>query len=151
VKELRRRKHMPLTAKQLTDLVTETIKAKQNLEKVLDFVDLMNNHLEEFPDEVRTSGEKIKEVAPDIETSIKTIKFHIDNELNKLPVDIDQAKDAAKKLMLYQGDIFQVINWAELQKRNYEENSYWWRYWQAVDEHLREQVEKERTAKNPLR
>lgn len=142
---------MPLTAKQLTNLVTETIKAKQNLEKVLDFVDLMNNHLEEFPDEVRTSGEKIKKASPDIETCIKTIKFHIDNELNKLPVDIDQAKDAAKKLMLYQGDIFQVINWAELQKRNYEENSYWWRYWQAVDEHLREQVEKERTAKNPLK
>ena len=116
---------MPLSAKQLTDLVTETIKAKQNLEKVLDFVDLMNKHLEEFPDEVRASGERIKEVAPDIEKSIKTMKFHIDEELNKLPVDIDQAKDAAKKLMLYQGDIFQVINWAEMQKKNYEENSYW--------------------------
>jgi hypothetical protein len=142
---------MPLTAKQLTDLVTETIRAKQNLEKVLDFVDLMKNHFEDFPDEVRVSGEKIKEVAPDIEQSIKTMKSYIDKELNKLPVDIDQAKDAAKKLMLYQGDIFQVINWAELQKKNYEENSYWWRYWQAVDDHLREQVEKERTAKNPLK
>ena len=142
---------MPLTAKQLTDLVTEAIKAKQNLEKVLDFVDLMNNHLEEFPDEVRVSGEKIKQVAPDIEKGIKTIKSHIDAQLNKLPVDIDQAKDAAKKLMLYQGDVFQVINWAELQKRNYEENSYWWRYWQAVDDHLRDQVEKERTATNPLK
>ena len=142
---------MPLTAKQLSDLVTETIRAKQNLAKVLDFVDLMKNHFEEFPDEVRVSGEKIKEVAPDIEKSIKTMKSYIDKELNKLPVDIDQAKDAAKKLMLYQGDLFQVINWAELQKKNYEENSYWWRYWQAVDDHLREQVEKERTAKNPLK
>jgi len=142
---------MTLTAKQLTDLVTESIRARQNLEKVLDFVDLMNNHLEEFPDEVRASGAKIKDASPDIEEGIKTIKFYIDAELNKLPVDIEQAIDAAKKLMLYQGDIFQVINWAELQKRNYEENSYWWRYWKAVDDYLREQVEKERTAKNPLK
>ena len=133
---------MPLTAKELTDLVTETIKARKSVDKILDFVDLMNNHLDEFSEEVMGSGKKIKEIAPEIESLIEKIKIHINNELNKLPVDIDNARDAASKLILYQGDIFHVIHWAETQKSNYEVNSYWWRYWEAINEYLREQLEK---------
>lgn len=134
---------MPKTAKELTDLVTETIKAKRNLEKVLDFVDLVNSHSDEFPDEIHTVGEKIKEVAPEIMNNIEKIKSHINNELNKLDVDDEQAKDAANKLLLYHGDIFMTINWAETQMINHDENSYWWRYWDTVNKYLREQLERE--------
>ena len=133
---------MPITAKELTDLVTETIKAKQSVEKILDYVDLMNNHLDVFPNELENSGARIKEIAPEIVKNIEKMRKQINAKLNKLPVDIDQAKDAANKLMLYHGDAYQVINWSETQKKNHEENSYWWRYWQIINETLREQLEK---------
>ena len=133
---------MPLTAKQLTDLVTETIKARKSVDKVLDFVDLMKNHLEEFSDEFMESGKRIKEITPEIEALIEKIKILVNSELDKLPVDIDNARDAASKLILYHGDIIHVIHWAETQKSNYGVDSYWWRYWEAVSEYLREQFEK---------
>ena len=133
---------MPLTAKKLTDLVTETIKARQSVDKILDFVDLMNNHVDEFSEEVMKSGQRIKEITPEIESLIENIKIQVNNELNKLPVDIDNARDAASKLILYHGDIFHVIHWAETQKSNYEVDSYWWRYWEEINKHIREQFEK---------
>lgn len=138
---------MPKTAKELTDMVTETIKAKNNLEKVLDFVDLMNSHSDDFPDEVQILGEKIKEVAPELMNNIEKIRSHINNELNKLEVDDEQARDAANKLLLYQGDIFMTINWAETQMTNHDENSYWWHYWDTVNKYLREQLEQDRSKK----
>jgi hypothetical protein len=54
-----------------------------------------------------------------------------------MSVDPDEVKNAADKLLLYQGDISQIIEWVEEQKKGHEENSYWWRYWQAVSEVLR--------------
>jgi len=133
---------MPLTAKELTDLVTETIKARKSVDKVLDFVDLMNNHLDEFSEEVMESGKRIKEITPEIESLIERIKFHINNDLNQMPVDVDNARDSASKLILYHGDIIHVIHWAETQKSNYEVNSYWWRYWEEINKHIREQFER---------
>jgi len=140
---------MPKTAKELTDLATEAIKAKKNLEKVLDFVDLMKGHSDEFPDEIQTLGEKIKEVAPEIMSNIEKIRSHINKELNKLEVDVDQAKGAANKLLLYHGDILMTINWAETQMTNHDANSYWWRYWDTVGKFLREQLELEKVKKSP--
>ena len=33
---------------------------------------------------------------------------------------------------LYHGDIHQVLAWADGQKSNYKEDSYWWRYWVGI-------------------
>ncbi len=130
---------MAITAQELTKLLMETKKARESLDKVLDYVDLINNHLDDLPADVKTSGSGIRDHASEIDKHIQEIRHHINTVLNKIPIDTDEVKDAAKKLLLYQGDIFQIINWAETQKKGHEENSYWWRYWQAVYDILKEQ------------
>lgn len=125
---------MAITAQELTKLLTETKKAIDALDKVLDYVDVINNNLDDLPADVKTSGDGIKRQASEIGKYIEEIRHHINSELDKIPLDEDQVKEAANKLLLYQGDISQVIHWAEGQKRNHRENSYWWRYWQAVSD-----------------
>jgi hypothetical protein len=129
---------MALTAQELTKLLTETKKARESLEKVLDYVDLINRHLGDLPTDVKASGDGIRDHASGIEKHIEEIRYHINTVLNKIPIDDNEVKDAANKLLLYQGDVSQVINWAEAQKRGHEENSYWWRYWQAVSDVIKE-------------
>ena len=130
---------MAITAQELTKLLTETKKARDALDKVLDYVDLINNKLEDLPADVKTSGDGIKGQASEIEKYIEEIRHHINSELDKIPLDDNQVREAANKLLLYQGDISQVIDWAEGQKRNHPENSYWWRYWQGVSDIIKKQ------------
>ncbi|MGH7890612.1 MAG: hypothetical protein ACRENF_08690 [Thermodesulfobacteriota bacterium] len=130
---------MAITAEELTKLLTETKKAREALDKVLDYVDLINNNLDNLPADVKSSGEAVKDHASEIEKYIENTKRLINSELDKIPLDKDQVKEAANKLLLYQGDVSQVVHWAEGQRRNHPENSYWWRYWQAVSDIIKMQ------------
>lgn len=130
---------MAITAPELTKLLTETKKARESLDRVLDFVDLINKQLDNLPADVRTSGIEIKDQASVIEEQIEQIRQHINSELNKIPFDADEVKQAAHQLLLYQGNISQVIHWAEGQKRSHQPDSYWWRYWQAVSDIIKGQ------------
>lgn len=130
---------MAITAQELTKLLTETKKAIEALDKVLDYVDVINNKLNDLPADVKTSGDGIKGQASEIEKYIEEIRHHINSELDKISIDEDQVKEAANKLLLFQGDIAQVVHWADGQKRNHPANSYWWRYWQAVSDIIKAQ------------
>ena len=52
---------MAFTAKELTHLVGETNKARQVLDKVLDYVDLVNKNIEGLPEGTKDSLENIDE------------------------------------------------------------------------------------------
>jgi hypothetical protein len=131
---------MEFTVQELTKLVTETKKARESLDKILDFVDLINKRLDDFPGNIRTSGEGIRDNAAEIGKYIEWISNDINDLLNQFSVDADEVRDAAKKLLLYHGDVIQLINWAETQKLAHNENSYWWRYWQAISDNMKERI-----------
>ena len=131
---------MESTAQELTKLLTETKKARESLDKVLDFVDLINKRLDDLPDSVRTSEQGIRDNAAEIGKYIEEISSHINDFLNRFSIDADEVKDAAKKLLLYHGDVIQLINWAEGQKKAHKENSYWWRYWQAISDIIQKRL-----------
>ncbi len=128
---------MAVTPLQLNSLITETRKARQALDKVLDYADLISKYAKDLPDEVGKLESGIRDCASEIERQIEEIRYHIYTVLNSMSVDPDEVKNAADKLLLYQGDVSQIIEWVEEQKKGHEENSYWWRYWQAVSEVLR--------------
>ena len=123
---------MGLTAKELTELSKQTAKARHNLDNLLDFVDLMNKDAEQLEGDVGPAGENIKKLSDEMAKHVKEIQELIDTELDKIPLDPEEIKQAAEKLNLYHGNIHQVIAWANTQKSNYKENSYWWRYWVGI-------------------
>lgn len=123
---------MGLNAKELTELSQHTTKARRNLDNLLDFVDLMNKEAERLEGDVGPSGEQIKELSGQMTKHVEEIRTLIDTELDKIPLDPEEIKQAAEKLDLYHGNIHQVIAWANNQKSNYKENSYWWRYWVGI-------------------
>lgn len=133
---------MALDAKNLTDLSKETIKARENLDKVLDFVDVINGQIEHLPDDVNPSIDKIKSLSDEIRKHVEDIKGHIHTVLDKIPVDKDEVKQVANNLLLYQGDVTQVMVWAETQKRNHKEGSYWWRYWDGVYTVIKKEIQR---------
>ena len=123
---------MGLDAKELTDLSKEIMKARRHLDNILDFVDLINNDAKKLEGDVTPAGDQIKELSGKMGKYIVEIEKQVETELNKIPINPEDTKDAASKLNLYHGNIHQVISYADTQKSNYKENSYWWRYWVSV-------------------
>ena len=123
---------MGLNAKELTELSKQTLKARRSLDNLLDFVDLMNKDAEKLEGDVVPSGEEIKKLSDEMAKHVEEIRSTIDTELDKIPLDPEEIKDAAEKLQLYHGNIHQVIAWANNQKGNYKEDSYWWNYWVGI-------------------
>ena len=105
---------MALNAKELTDLSKESMKARLNVDKILDFVDVITKNAEELEGDMVHASEAIKELADKIGPYIEEIKNQIETQLDKLQVDPEEAKDAAEKLLLYHGTIHQVISWADV-------------------------------------
>lgn len=127
---------MALDVKQLTDLSQHSAKARRHLDQVRDFVDLIKKDAEHLEGDVMSSGNRIEELSSEVDKHLEEIKKLVETQLNKIPVDEEMTKDAAKKLALYHDSIHQVIAWADTQKSNHPENSYWWRYWVSVLEHV---------------
>lgn len=123
---------MSLTVKDLTHLQKEIKKAQDTVNRMLDFVDLMNSASENIEGDVNPPSQNIKQNAENIDESIAEIKQMVDKQLDKFPVDQDEVKNAAQKLLLYQGNVEQVLIWAQQQQANHNEGSYWWKYWQGV-------------------
>lgn len=123
---------MGLNAKELTELSKHTAKARRNLDNLLDFVDLMNNEAEKLEGDITPAGEQIKELSNQMSKHVDEIRDLIDTQLDKIPLDPEEIKEAAGKLDLYHGNIHQVISHADTQKSNYKEGSYWWRYWVGI-------------------
>lgn len=127
---------MSLNAKELTDLSKETTKASLNLDKLLDFVDVINKNAEEIEGDTSKATGSISELSSKIAPHINEIKDRIEEQLNKIEIDPEETKDAAEKLLLYHGNIHQVISWADVQKGAHKMDSYWWRYWVGVLENV---------------
>jgi len=123
---------MALDVKQLTDLSQHSAKARRHLDQVRDFVDLVKKEAEHLEGDVGVSGDRIEELSSEVNKHLEEIKKLVETQLNKIPVDTDATKDAAKKLSLYHDSLQQVIAWVEGQKSNHPENSYWGRYWVSV-------------------
>ena len=128
---------MSLSAREFTKLLEEIKKAKKATDYLLDFVDLMNNNKENFSGDITTPSDKIKKVSHEVHKLIEQINSTIFEELNKIPVDQDEVKDAAEKFLLYQNRE-QTLIWSKQQKANHPENSYWWKYWQGVYDYMKE-------------
>lgn len=127
---------MALTAKELTDLSKETTKASLNLDKILDFVDVINKNSEEIEGDTSKATGAISELSSKIAPYINDIRNLIEEQLNKIEIDPEETKDAAQKLLLYHVNIHQVISWADVQKNAHKKDSYWWRYWVGVLENV---------------
>lgn len=123
---------MALDVKQLTELSQHSSKAQRHLDQVRDFVDLVKKDAEQLEGDVMGSGDKIEQLSSEVDKHLQEIKKLVEDQLNKVPIDEDATKDAAKKLILYHDSLHQVIAWADGQKSNHPENSYWWRYWVSV-------------------
>ena len=119
---------MALNAKELTDLSKETTRASLNLDKILDFVDVINKNAEEIEGNTSKATGAINNFASKIAPHINELKDLIEEQLNKIEIDPEETKDAAEKLVLYHGNIHQVISWADVQKNAHKKDSYWWRY-----------------------
>lgn len=123
---------MALDVKQLTELSQHSSKAQRHLDQVRDFVDLVKKDAEHLDGDVAISGDKIEHLSSEVDKHLQEIKQLVEEQLNKVPIDEEATKDAAKKLILYHDSLPQVIAWADGQKSNHPENSYWWRYWVSV-------------------
>lgn len=127
---------MALNAKELTDLSKETTRASLNLDKLLDFVDVINKNADDVEGDTSKATGAISELSSKIAPYINEIKDKIEDQLNKIEIDPEETKDAAEKLLLYHGNIHQVISWADVQKSAHKKDSYWWRYWVSVLENV---------------
>ncbi len=130
---------MPLDVKDITHLLKETDKARDTTYKLLDFVDLIKKAKDEIEGDIDPQISAIAQRVEEIAKSISHIKRLVENELDNVPVDMDEVRRAVRKLLLYQGNEQQVLIWADQQKKAHKENSYWWRYWQSVYEEMKKQ------------
>lgn len=140
---------MGLTARELTNLIGETNKVRKALDRILDYVDLINKNSESLPDGTRESLEDVDGNVSSIGAKVDGIKDVLNSELNKIPVAPDEVKAAADNLLLYHGKTDEVMNWALTQLRGHEENSYWWKYWKGVcDAVVEKQAQEQKQQQN---
>ena len=130
---------MPPTARDYTKLLEEVKKAKRSSDHLLDFSDLIKGNADLISGDTSKSSESIMEACNKIHSSVDEISSAIYEDLNKIEVDEDEIKDAGEKLLLYQNRE-QALIWAEQQKANHPENSYWWKYWQAIHNYMIEKA-----------
>ena len=130
---------MGLSAKELTELSKHTSKARRNLDNLLDFIDLMNKEADKLEKDISPAGDHIKQLSDEMSKHVEEIRDIIDTQLDKIPIDPEELKKAASNLDLYHGNVHQVIAWANTQKSNYKEGSYWWRYWVGILENVMQQ------------
>ena len=128
---------MPPTAKDYTRLLEEVKKAKKSSDYLLDFVDLIKGNSDLITGDTSKPSEDIIEACHKIHSGIDEINSTIFEDLNKIEIDPDEIKDAGEKFLLYQNKE-QVLIWSEQQKANHPEDSYWWKYWQAIHDYMSE-------------
>ena len=126
---------MPPTPKDYTRLLEEVKKAKKSSDFLLDFIDLIKSNADLIEGDISAASESIVEACHKIHSSVDQINSTIYDDLNKIEIDQEEIKEAGEKFLLYQ-DREQVIIWSAQQKANHPENSYWWKYWQAIHDYM---------------
>lgn len=126
------------TAAEFTKILTESSKTLKATDYIRDFVDVVNNLQDDLDPGAVEAGEKIREAADILQAELKTITGFINDALNKIEVDPEECEKGANNLLLYHDTLEQAMVNVSQQINNYEEDSYWWRYWSLIMKHLQE-------------
>lgn len=139
---------MSLNVTELTTYIKEVQRAKNSLDKLRDFVDLMKKDNDKIEGNLETPAKNIEQTFDTISSSVHDLDKIFNSELDKVPVSDEEVADAAQKLILYHGDAMQLLIWSEQQRVNYKEGSYWWKYWKGISDKANEEIAKKG---NPLK
>jgi len=122
---------MPLDAKEYTKMLDEFKKGRKAADFLLDFADLIKANSDLISGETQNSIEKITDAAQSVHSSIQVLTASVNEDLNKIPLDENDIKDAGTKLLLYQ-DKQHVIIHCQQQMANHQKGSYWYNYWEGI-------------------
>jgi len=122
---------MAPNARDYSKLLDEMNKSRKAADFLLDFVDLINSNSDMISGDTKSATVKITEAAQSIQTNIETLTTVVNEDLNKIPLDELEIKDAGKKLLLYQ-DKQHVILHSQQQMANHQKGSYWYNYWEGI-------------------
>lgn len=139
---------MSLNVQELTTYIKEVQRAKNSLDKLRDFTDLMNKDNDKIDADLEAPANKIKETFDTISSAVNELDKIFNSELDKVPVSEEEVADAAQKLILYHGDAMQLLIWSEQQRVHYTKDSYWWKYWKGISDKANEEIAKKG---NPLK
>ena len=122
---------MAPNARDYSKLLDEMNKSRKAADFLLDFVDLINSNSDMISGDTKSATDKITEAAQSIQTNIETLTTVVNEDLNKIPLNELEIKDAGKKLLLYQ-DKQHVILHSQQQMANHQKGSYWYNYWEGI-------------------
>lgn len=125
---------MALGAKGITKIIIETNKARDTADKLRDFADLMKKQSPDLEGDVTSQCERISETMDVALGEIAVIKETLQAQLDAIPVDANEVKEAAEKLLLFQNKPEHALLYAQQQLGNHRENSHWWLYWNGIIE-----------------
>lgn len=123
---------MALTARAITKIIIETNKARDTADKLRDFADLMTKQSKDIEGEVKPQCKRISDGMEVVLGEISAIRETLQAQLDDIPVDEKEIKDAADKLLLYQNKPEHALLYAQQQLGNHKENSHWWLYWNGI-------------------
>ena len=123
---------MALTAKAITKIIIETNKARDTADKLRDFADLMTKQSKDIKGEVKPQCKRISDGMEVVLGEINSIRETLQTQLDEIPVDEKEVKDAAEKLLLYQNKPEHALLYAQQQLGNHKKNSHWWLYWNGI-------------------
>lgn len=121
-----------LSAKAVTKIIMETNKARDAADKMCDFADLMTKQSASIEGEISPQCERIKESMNGVCNELASIKETLQSQLDSIPVDEKEVREAADKLLLFQNKPEHALLYAQQQLGNHKENSHWWLYWNGI-------------------
>jgi len=122
---------MAPNAQDYTKLLDVFKKSRNAADFLLDFVDLIKANSDFISGDTKSNAEIIAKAAESIHSSVEELTTAVNDDLNKIPIDELELKDAGKKLLLYQ-DKQHAIMHCQQQMANYQKDSYWYKYWEFI-------------------
>lgn len=122
---------MAPTAQEYTKLLDEIKKTRNAADYLLDFADLIKTNSDLISGDTKSNAEIITKAAESIHSSVEELTTVVNEDLNKIPIDELELKDAGKKLLLYQ-DKQNAILHCQQQMANHQKDSYWYKYWEFI-------------------
>jgi hypothetical protein len=122
---------MAPNAQDYTKLLDEFKKSRNAADFLLDFVDLIKANSDFISGDTKSNAEKIANAAESIHSSVEELTTAVNEDLNKIPIDELELKDAGQKLLLYQDKQHAILH-CQHQMANHQKGSYWYKYWEFI-------------------
>lgn len=122
---------MAPTAQDYTKLLEEIKKSRNAADFLLDFADLIKANSDLISGDTESNAQKISQAAESVHSSVEELITVVNEDLNKIPLDEHELKDAGKKLLLYQDKQHAILH-CQQQMANHQKGSYWYKYWEFV-------------------